>query len=113
MKTPHSLLWPALFLVAATAHTQPSFTAPAPVPAVVEDAAARRAGYLARRDEVVKWRAGLVKPDQPATFSLPEIAAKLALRDGVSPAQIDVRKLQTELRAKGAYLREREQAAVG
>lgn len=39
-------------------------------------------------------------------------AAKLALRDGVSPAQIDVRKLQEELLAKGAYLREREGVAV-
>jgi len=39
-------------------------------------------------------------------------AAKLAIRDRVSPAQINVRKLQDELRAKGAYLREREPAAI-
>lgn len=40
-------------------------------------------------------------------------AAKLALRDGVPPTDIDVRKLQDELVAKGAYLRDRETAAVG
>ena len=41
-------------------------------------------------------------------------AAKMAIRDGVSPAQIDVRKLQDELIAKGAYLRDREPVvAVG
>ncbi|HUR58517.1 MAG TPA: FAD-dependent oxidoreductase, partial [Opitutaceae bacterium] len=39
-------------------------------------------------------------------------AAKLAIRQGVSPAQIDVRALQDELLAKGAYLRERESAGV-
>lgn len=39
-------------------------------------------------------------------------AAKMAIRAGVSPAQIDVRKLQDELVAKGAYLRDREGVAV-
>lgn len=39
-------------------------------------------------------------------------AAKLALRSGVQPDAIDVRTLQAELRAKGAYLREYESAAV-
>ncbi len=38
-------------------------------------------------------------------------AAKLALRSGVRPDAIDVRTLQAELRAKGAYLREHEPAA--
>ena len=40
-------------------------------------------------------------------------AAKLALRSGVAPTDIDVRKLQEELRAKGAYLRERERVGAG
>ena len=40
-------------------------------------------------------------------------AAKQALRDGVPPDEIDVRKLQEELLAKGAYLRAPETAAVG
>ena len=39
-------------------------------------------------------------------------AAKIALRDGVRPTDIDVRKLQEELLAKGAYLRDREPVAV-
>jgi hypothetical protein len=39
-------------------------------------------------------------------------AAKLALRTGVSPAEIDVQKLREELRAKGAYLREPQPAAI-
>ena len=59
---------------------QPSFTGPAPVPTVIEDASERRAAYLARALEAVTWRAGLPKPDNPATLGLSEIAAKLALR---------------------------------
>jgi len=58
---------------------QPSFTGAAPVPEVVQDAAVRRAVYLQRRAEVLRWRVGLVKPGEPATFGLGEIAAKLAL----------------------------------
>jgi len=33
-------------------------------------------------------------------------AAKMAIREGVQPADIDVKKLQEELREKGAYLRQ-------
>jgi hypothetical protein len=40
-------------------------------------------------------------------------AAKMAVRAGVPPTQIDVRKLQGELLAKGAYLRTAELAAAG
>ncbi|HEY1111163.1 MAG TPA: FAD-dependent oxidoreductase [Opitutaceae bacterium] len=40
-------------------------------------------------------------------------AAKLALRSGVPPTDIDVKQLQAELRAKGAYLRTPEAAAAG
>lgn len=39
-------------------------------------------------------------------------AAKMAVREGVSPAHIDVRMLQDELRAKGAYLRSPAAAAA-
>jgi hypothetical protein len=39
-------------------------------------------------------------------------AAKLALRTGVRPDQIDVAQLQAELTAKGAYLRAKENAPV-
>ena len=81
MKTLRIFFWPILALVPLAAPAQPSFTAPAPGPAVVEDAAARRTNYLARRDEVVRWRAGLAKPGEPATLGLAEIAAKLALRE--------------------------------
>ena len=80
MKTLHSLFWSILALAAPALSAQPSFTGPAPVPTVIEDAGARRAAYLARRDETVRWRAGLPKPDQPTSFGLGEIAAKLALR---------------------------------
>jgi hypothetical protein len=40
-------------------------------------------------------------------------AAKMAVREGVRPDEIDVQKLREELRAKGAYLREPQPAAVG
>ena len=60
---------------------QPSYSGPAPVPTVVQDASIRRNQYLERRAEVVNWRAGLVKPGDPKTMGLPEIAAKLARRE--------------------------------
>ena len=81
MKTLRSLVWPLLALVAAATQAQPSFTGPVPSTAVVEDPVARRAAYLARRDEAVRWRAGLAKPGEPKTLGLAEIAAKLALRE--------------------------------
>lgn len=70
----------AFYFAALTAQAQPSFTAPAPTPTVVEDAANRRAAYAARVQEVVTWRAGLAKPGDPATLGIAEIAAKLSLR---------------------------------
>jgi len=60
---------------------QPSHVAPPPSRRVEQDASLRRAAYLARRDEVLRWRSALVKPGEPATFALSEIAAKLALRE--------------------------------
>ena len=71
----------ALSLSSATiAYAQPSYVAAAPVPAVVEDAAERRSGYLARVDEVISWRASQVKPPDFAKLGLADIATKLALR---------------------------------
>jgi hypothetical protein len=81
MIPPRLPLWLLAVLAAGPAPAQPSFTGPAPVPAVIEDAALRRAAYLARRDEAVQWRAALAKPDQPATLGLGDIAAKLARRE--------------------------------
>src|SRR5688572_21614381 len=57
-------------LAASGLRAQPSFTAPAPVPSVIEDAAERRTAYLARAQEAVMWRAGLAKPENPATLGL-------------------------------------------
>src|SRR5688572_20875827 len=62
-------------LAASALQAQPSFTGSAPMPMVMEDAAERRAAYLARAQEAVVWRAGLGKPDTPATLGLAEIAA--------------------------------------
>ena len=47
-----------------------------PSQAVVEDASARRAAYLARLDEVLKWRVDLVKPGELFT-DMSIISAKL------------------------------------
>ncbi len=74
-------LWSALLLAAAGVSAQPASTGPAPVPRVIEDAAERRAAYLARVHEMVTWRAGMAKPAEPATYGLAEIATKLALRE--------------------------------
>ena len=80
MKFFHSILSPLCFLAVVAAEAQPSFSGPAPVPTVINNAADRRAAYLARVQEVITWRSSLVKPDDPATFGLAEITTKLALR---------------------------------
>ncbi|MBI4621636.1 MAG: hypothetical protein HY736_00250 [Verrucomicrobia bacterium] len=80
MKFVRFSLW-TLFFFAAAARAQPSFTGPAPVPSVIQDAGERRAAYLSRVQEVIAWRAGLVKPGEPATFGMAEIAAKLLRRE--------------------------------
>lgn len=81
MKTLPCLLLSVLLAAASALPAQPSHVAPVPAPRVEADASLRRAAYLARRDEVLRWRAGLPKPGEPATFALSEIAAKLALRE--------------------------------
>jgi hypothetical protein len=67
-------------LAALAAGAQPSFTAPAPVPTVIQNPALRRAAYLARVQEAVTWRAGLAKREDPKTLGLADAATKLALR---------------------------------
>jgi hypothetical protein len=81
MKTFPCLLLSLLLTATSKLPAQPSHVAPAPAPRVEAEAAVRRAAYLTRRDEVLRWRAGLAKPGEPATFALSEIAAKLALRE--------------------------------
>ena len=59
MKPPRCLTLLVLCLTATLAFAQPSFTGPALVPTVIEDAALRRTAFLARRDEVI----ALLPPD--------------------------------------------------
>ena len=80
MKSFRSFFLPGFLFTAAAACAQPSFSGPAPVPRVINDPAERRAAYLGRIDEVLTWRASLIKPGDPQTIGLAEIAAKLALR---------------------------------
>ena len=81
-------------MAAGSLRAQPSFVGPAPVPAVLRDESLRRAAYQARIDEVLTWRASLVKPGDPATFGLSEIGAKMfsaAKADGVEmPNAVEV-----------------------
>jgi len=49
---------------------------------VVEDASLRQAAYFARIDEVLKWRAGLAKPNELIT-DMSIISAKLARHEDV------------------------------
>ena len=69
-----------LGLAAVAGRAQPSYTGPAPVPRVINDPAERRTAYVGRIDEALNWRAFLIKPGDPQTPGLAEIAAKLALR---------------------------------
>ncbi len=71
----------ALLVSAGSLAAQPSFTAPPPSTAPVEDASVRRLAYLGRIDEALAWRAGLVRPDAPSGIGLAEVAAKLARRE--------------------------------
>ncbi len=76
-----TLFLPVLMLLAATRlAAQPSFTAPAPAPVVLQQADLRRAAYEARVDEVVTWRTTLAKPGELLT-DMGVIAAKLVRRE--------------------------------
>jgi len=68
-------------LTAGPAGAQPAYEAPPPDRNVIEDAALRRAAYLARVNEVLAWRAsgGQVKTNDPGNLNLAQIACKLAL----------------------------------
>ena len=79
MKIPALIVLMALLL--ATGRAQPSFKGPMPDATAVGEASLRRAGYLARIDEALIWRAALAKPGEPATLGLAEIVSKLALRE--------------------------------
>ena len=67
---------------AASLHAQPSYEGPMPSRVVVEDASLRQAAYFARIDEVLKWRAGLAKPNELIT-DMSIISAKLARHEDV------------------------------
>jgi len=58
---------------------QPSFEAPPPSPAPVQDASVRRADYFRRVDEVLDWaaRGGNAKTDDPAKLDLAMVAARI------------------------------------
>lgn len=81
MKAFRILIWPLGVLLTSEVLSQPSFTGPAPAAEVVKDASIRQAMYLARRDEVVNWRAAQGKPGDSTTLGLADIAAKLARRE--------------------------------
>lgn len=81
---------------AGYAVAQPSFEAPAPRISTVPDADARRAAYHARIDEVLAWRAGRVKADDPATLDMAAIAIKLALGEDIDLCSQRVVELMRE-----------------
>ena len=67
-------------LLCGAASAQPSHTAPAKTPIVVNDPAERRNQYLARVNEVLVWRSAQGLAEKHELWSLPDIAAKLSLR---------------------------------
>ncbi len=84
-----------VMLVAAGSglRAQPSFAAPPPATAPVEDPAMRRDQYLARRMEALRWRASLATPGDPTKLGLAEIAAKLALREDAEACSAQIVEL--------------------
>lgn len=58
---------------------QPSYEAPAPGQAIVEDAAVRRAQYMDRVNEVIHWRAEIVERGDSEKMDLASVSANLLL----------------------------------
>ena len=74
-----ALFLSSLTLLSATVlPAQPSFTAPAPAPVVVQDADQRRAEYVGRVDEVLAWSAARVTPPGELITDMGLIVSKLA-----------------------------------
>ncbi len=74
---------------------QPSYAAPAPARQVVEEADQRRIAYHARVDEVLTWRASLMKPGELIP-DMAAIAAKLARREDAELCSRSVIELMKE-----------------
>lgn len=70
----------AALVAAASVSAQPSYTAPMPARTAIERTVLRTEAYHRRIDEILQWRAGLVKPEAPPTADLAAIVAKLTLR---------------------------------
>jgi hypothetical protein len=66
--------------LAGSVFAQPATIGPVPVPGLDFGTDARRVAYLGRVDETLQWYVSSIKADNPATFTAPQIAAKLALR---------------------------------
>ncbi len=77
---PPSRLIVLLALLAMPVFAQPAATGAVPLPSRTADASQRRAEYLARVEEVLRWRAAPAPSGDAASVGLAEIAAKLALR---------------------------------
>lgn len=73
----NSLAWA---LLAVGAGAQPSFTEPIAPKVSPVSSSVRPAAYQKRVKEVLDWRAALVKPEDPKSGGLAEVAAQLALR---------------------------------
>ena len=80
----------------ALVQAQPSFTAPPPSTAVVQDADLRREQYFKRIDEAITWRNSLVKLDNPATMDMAAIAAKLVRHEDIDACSARVIELMKE-----------------
>ena len=80
MKAPTLYLSALALLAPLPLCAQPSFTAPAPAPVVLQQADLRRAAYEARVDEVITWKAAQAKPGELLT-DMGIIAAKLVRRE--------------------------------
>lgn len=89
-------------IIAAPLFAQPSYEGPVPSRAIVQDPVLRQAQYHQRIDEAIKWRAGLVKLDQPGT-DLAGIASKLALGEDLEWCNQSVIKTMNEPGGSGPF----------
>jgi len=81
----------------------PSVTGPAPSQTVVQSADARRAQYLARVNEVIDWRASLIKPGDASAGDFAGVAALLARGENTALCNATVIELSKHIDNPGPF----------
>ena len=82
-----------LIFFQALALAQPSYEGPHPSLEIVEDPMRRRTEYLARVNEVIEWRAGIVKRGDAEKMDMASVSANLLLNQNIEACNARVLEL--------------------